>query len=291
MQTIYVPTIRDSRNDYYSLFDIWRLAVNSPHGAVFDFTKCTALHPNAVAFLGGVVRLCQHYGKTVQVDWLSVQPQVLLPLCQNGFALMFGRPIRPWAGEHLIPYREDTISAANPVCDYLSDEWLGKGWISISDSLRDGIVGKVWEIYANSFEHAQSPIGVFSCGEHFNSTNELILSVVDFGTGIPSKIRDFLKLDPRLTTIQSSALLRWACIQGNTTVTDVPRGMGLNLLKEFVKVNNGSLEIYSEDSYAIMDKNGEQYHDLPKKFNGTIVSIKLICDARFYRFAHEPSSQ
>ncbi|WP_081077551.1 ATP-binding protein [Burkholderia cepacia] len=287
MQTIYVPTIGDSREDYYKLFAIWRQAVQSPHGAVFDFSQCGDLRPNAVAFLGGIARLCEHHGKRIAFDWSTLRVQVLFTLCQNGFAERFGQGIRPWIG-HSIPYREDRTSAQNSVADYLTDQWLGKGWLNVSELLRDAIVGKVLEIYANSFEHAQSPIGVFSCGQHFDSENELILSVVDFGTGIPSKVRHFLKLDPRMPGIPSSAILQWAFKQGNSTAAGVvPRGLGLDLLREFVTLNNGSLEVYSEDSYALIDKNGDQFVDLPSKFNGTAVTIKLICDARIYRFANE----
>jgi hypothetical protein len=79
------------------------------------------------------------------------------------------------------------------LADYLKTKWLGCGWIHVSPSLQDAIVGRVWEIYANAFEHAQSSIGVFSCGQHYPKMKELKLTVVDFGVGIPSNVRLFMR--------------------------------------------------------------------------------------------------
>ncbi len=50
---------------------------------------------------------------------------------------------------------------------YLKTKWLGRGWITVSTRLRDAIVGRVWKIYANAFEHSHSPVGIFSCGQHY----------------------------------------------------------------------------------------------------------------------------
>ncbi|MCB2264313.1 MAG: hypothetical protein LGR52_15440 [Candidatus Thiosymbion ectosymbiont of Robbea hypermnestra] len=75
-----------------------------------------------------------------------------------------------------------------------------------------------------------------------------MLSVVDFGQGIPAKIRGFFQryigkdLVARLT---GASCLRWAFQAGNTTKVGEPGGSGLDLLKEFIRLNQGKLEIYS----------------------------------------------
>jgi hypothetical protein len=56
----------------------------------------------------------------------------------------------------------------------------------------------------------------------------------------------------------------------------------VGLVREFVRVNNGSLEIYSNDGYAIVDRSGERFLDLRTGFQGTAVQIKLKCDERLY---------
>ncbi|MFM0512067.1 ATP-binding protein [Paraburkholderia sp. RL17-373-BIF-A] len=287
---IYVPTINDSPSDFQNLFRLWQQVQYSRTGAIFDFSNCTFLRPNAVAFLGGIARVSQQSGRPANFQWDSVAPPVLVNLCQSGFAKAFGHLVPGWGG-HSIPYREDRTSASDPILDYLTDQWLGRGWLNISEMLRDAIVGTVWEVYANSFEHGQSPVGVFSCGQHFKNGNELILSVADFGAGIPTKVRQFLREDPRSKSLRPGACLNWAFQRGNSTAARaVARGLGLDLLREFVCLNDGSLEVYSENGHALINRSGAYFADLPIGFSGTMVQIKLKCDERFYRFKSETNS-
>jgi hypothetical protein len=76
--------------------------------------------------------------------------------------------------------KERVYAADRKECTYY---WIGKGWVHVSDRLRDAIVGRMWEIYNNAFEHSGTPIGGYSCGQYFKTHNNLILSVVDFGQG------------------------------------------------------------------------------------------------------------
>lgn len=288
MQTVLVPTLNDNQYDFLRLFQIWEQVGSAPQGTRFDFTYCRFLRPNAVAFLGGLARLAQHHNYPVAFAWETVGGAVMANLCQNGFASSFGYPSPGWNGNS-IPFREDRVPTADPILDYLTDLWLGRGWVQVSPLLKDAIVGKVWEIYTNSFEHSGSKVGVYSCGQYFQSMNQLVLAVVDFGVGIPSKVRSYLKSDPRAAKLLSSSCLKWAFQSGNTTShqTGVARGLGLDLLKEFVQINHGSLEIYSNDAYAIVDRNGERFQDMNSSFLGTAVLIKLNCDETLYHFQGE----
>ena len=81
--------------------------------------------------------------------------------------------------------------------DYLKVKWLRQGWVHVVNYCKAAIAGSVWEIYTNAFEHAQSPIGVFSCGQHYPRRKELQLTVADFGVGIPSTVRLFFSNDQR----------------------------------------------------------------------------------------------
>lgn len=290
--TIMVPTLNGTESDFCRLFMIFEQATTSGTTQVrFVFTYCNFLRPNAVAFLGGTVRSLQNQGKTIFFFWESLSPKVKASLVQNGFCNALGHGGRGYTG-HAIPYREDRYEDFNSILDYLTQNWIGKGWVRVSEPLRDAIVGKVWEIYTNSFEHANSPVGVYSCGQHFHQRNELVLCVVDFGVGIPNKVRGYLSADTRAESITAESCLRWACISGNTTaaVNGVPRGLGLNLLKDLVSVNNGKLELYSHNAYVKMDANGEEYKTLPFYFKGTILSITLVCDEKYYRLTSEPGS-
>jgi hypothetical protein len=284
-----VPTLNDTESDFSRLFMIFEQVMSSTTQQVlFVFTYCRFLRPNAVAFLGGTVRSLQRKGVTVFIDWTSFQEKVKASLTQNTFCSKLGHGTPGYLG-HAIPYREDPREDANSILDYLTQNWIGKGWVKVSEELRDAIAGKVWEIYANSFEHSNSLIGVYSCGQHFYGRNELVLSVVDFGVGIPHNVREYLSSDSRAASLTAESCLRWACVSGNTTATakGIPRGLGLHLLKELVRVNNGKLELYSHNAYVKMDSSGDEFKTLPFFFKGTILNITLVCDEKYYRLTSE----
>ena len=289
-KVIQIPTLNDGPTDFDRLFGIWSDVNDYFEDIRFDFSRCRFLRPNAVAFLGGLARLIESRLGTADFSWDTLHDTwVRTTIRQNGFASAFGDPSAPWDGTS-IPYRENVTLDMHGIMDYLTYDWLGKGWgkTHLSDRVRDAIAGKMWEIYNNAFEHSESKIGVFSCGQHFKTKNELCLSAIDFGLGIPAKIRNFVGTDPRAHSIPSDACLRWAFTRGKSTCTEgVARGLGLDLLKEFVRLNQGKLEIYSNNGYAIVDKDGERYENRAIAFEGTVVHITLRCDENLYRFRDE----
>ena len=291
-KVVQIPTINDEPADFKRLFSIWNQANDYFEDVRFDLSRCHFLRPNAVAFLGGLARLISSRLGTAVFDWDSLRDSaIMMNLRQNGFAGMFCHPSSAWTG-HSIPYREDRVQDVNAIMDYLTHSWLGRGWVQVSPRLRDAIVGRMWEIYNNAFEHSGSEIGVFSCGQHFHKQNELCLSVVDFGQGIPAKVRNYLSSDSRAGQLAAAGCLRWAFQRGNSTdQAGVARGLGLDLLKEFVRLNQGKLEVYSNEGYVVIDKNGERFENRSASFEGTIFYITLRCDEALYRFADEPDDE
>ena len=190
--TIEVPTLYDAPRHFDGLFSLWRQANAESLDVMFRFSSCGFLKQNAVAFLGGLARLVEHRGGRASFDWNSLQDRVRVNLAQQGFLAAFGCPGGPWTGNS-IPYRQDHTMNKSGLMDYLKTKWLGRGWINVSSPLRDAIVGRVWEIYENAFEHSNSPIGLFSCGQHFPNKRRLQLTVVDFGVGIPANVRSFFR--------------------------------------------------------------------------------------------------
>jgi hypothetical protein len=290
LKVIQIPTLNDRPGDFQQLFTIWSQVNDYFEDVRFDFSRCGFLRHNAVVFLGGLAKLIESRLGRVVFDWSTLHDQrVMTNICQNGFAGTFGHPSSAWDGNS-IPYREDKTLDMNGIMDYLAYNWIGKGWVHVSDRLRDAIAGRMWEIYNNAFEHSGTQIGVFSCGQHFWRQNDLILSVVDFGRGIPANIRTFLRQyaeEKLVSKLTGASCLRWAFQAGNTTKIGEPGGSGLDLLKEFIRINQGKLEVYSNEGYAIIDKDGERYENREISFEGTVMHITLRCDENLYRFRDE----
>lgn len=289
---IKIPTLNDSKHDFSQLFLIYNKIMETKDKVIYDFSECQFLRPNALAFIGGMTRLIESHGRIVEFDWKTLtNGAITMNLCQNGFANTFNHPEPGWDG-HSIPYREDKTLDINEIMDYLTDKWIGKDWVHVSNKLRDAIAGTMWEIYNNAFEHSKTPIGVYSCGHHYKSQNILLLSIVDFGCGIPTKIKQFFTqfvAGKDVSKLSDANCIQWAVGKGHTTSTDdgVARGLGLDLLKEFVKLNNGKLELYSNKGYALINNQGEKYEPTNLGFEGTIVHITLRCDELFYHFKNE----
>jgi hypothetical protein len=285
---IQIPTLNDSKEDFEGLFEIWSQTNGFYRNIRFDFSQCNFLRPNAVAFIGGMARQIQSRAGSVVFDWESfTNEKVLKNLIKNRFAALFFYPVDSWTG-NTIPYREDRVQDENSIMDYLTDEWIGCGWIQVSNRLKNAVVGRMWEIYCNAFEHAGSGIGVFSCGQYFPNVNQLILSVVDFGHGIAANVRNFFKFDPRANQLTAAQCLKWAFGPGHTTRPNgMARGIGLDVLKEFIKVNHGKMEVYSNEGCASIDHSNEIFTNRESFFEGTIFHITLICDEKRYQFADE----
>ncbi|WP_414624573.1 hypothetical protein [Calothrix sp. CCY 0018] len=282
-----VPTVNDKLKDFERLFELWQKVEIEATEVIFDFSQCWFLRPNAVAFLGGLIRLIQIRGGNITFRWDTLHKNVRRNLEQNGFMYVFGDDKEPWQGNS-IPYREDRYQDKDSLVDYLAEQWLGRDWLHIGQILQSVIVGTTLEIYANAFEHGQTEIGVFSCGQHYPNLSELKLTVVDFGVGIPHNVRNF----QQNLNLPADKALEWAFQPGTTTRRgNVTGGIGLESLKRFVQINKGKLEIFSHDGYVIIDKQQETYSNLSAFFGGTLVNITLSCDESYYSLTFEPDDE
>ena len=124
-----------------------------------------------------MARYIEHNDRHVNFKFNTLMSHIHTNLRQNGFISHFAFDQGPWSGNS-IPYIETTNDES--INNYLEKNWLGRGWVNISKELKHGIVGKVYEIFANAYEHSISPVGVFSCGQRFHNLNELKLTFVDF---------------------------------------------------------------------------------------------------------------
>ena len=89
--------------------------------------------------------------------------------------------------------------------------------------------------------------------------------------------------------MSASDAMRWAFTAGHTTQPQqtFPRGLGLDLLKSFVRKANGVMRVFSHDGRAKIDPQGETYENTESFFEGTLVQIRLLCDDKHYMLSGE----
>jgi anti-sigma regulatory factor (Ser/Thr protein kinase) len=285
---VFVRRINDTPRDFRALFNLWNYCHDQKQ-IELNFSQCDFLKQNAVAFLGGMISYIKSNGGSVILNADTLSPPLRANLEQNGFLRAMGVKAFPWDGNS-VPYRGDSEDDLEEISWYLREKWIGKGWLNIHPDLIDAVVSNVIEIYSNAFTHSFSPNGVHSCGQKYPQLNELKITAVDFGIGIPQSVRKYLHAAP--DTIPDDVALRMAFQEGFSTRPDLDLGgLGLKLLKEFIYVNKGRLDIYSHSGHAQIDGNGEQYEIIDTFFRGTVVNITINIDQKFYYLTTENSKK
>jgi hypothetical protein len=282
--SVRVPTTFDNHQAYDRLFEVYHtamLALDRDRGVLLDFTGCTFLHQHAVAFLGGLIRHLQLLGCGVQVSLDSLEAPVRSNLRKNGFLKALGFEQRT-GGNNAIPYREDFQRADGAFLGYLREEWLGRGWVAVSDRVADAISTAVWEIYTNAFEHGHSPAGVFSCGQFYPRKEEIALAFVDFGVGIPGSVRTV----PQAAELDDRGAIAWALARGNTSKPG-NRGVGLDILRAFVELNKGRMDVVSHRGHVRISTGGQARLTRNLGFPGTVFNITLKANEKRYFFQSE----
>jgi hypothetical protein len=313
-QIIKVPTIKDDDSGFDKILMIAAEVFSNPkRNFDFDFSNCSKLDHNGVVLLGGLARYVNYqnslatraiseifrsaalssFGVMFKVDTMS--SLIYEHIISNNFLSHFtqsnfdGYPEGDYIG-----YREHTnLLNADKIATHLNDHWLTGEKLKLSPLLKSEIVSRIFEIFMNAYGHGTSiqkidKLGVYSCGQYDKKEKKLDLSVVDFGPGIVNNVkRHNIEINNDIKAME------WALVRGHTTHTDsidiqMPRGLGFDLLKEFVGLNKGHLRVYSNGVKAFFSDKGIWCVEASKcNFEGTLVSISVNCDDRYYHFSSE----
>ncbi len=166
--------------------------------------------------------------------------------------------------------------------NYVMNELLSKhDFPNMSEGLKRKIFESIYEIFINAQMHSQTDF-IYTCGQIFPKKNEIEFTIVD--TGIGFKKRVMKQFNFLINSIQA---IKWALIDGNTTKSDAPGGIGLAVLTDFIKINKGKFQIVSDDGFYEVDNNVNS-RLLNYSFPGTIVNMKFkIDDLYSYRLESE----
>ena len=144
----------------------------------------------------------------------------------------------------------------------------------------------IFEIFSNAVLHSQTEMGIFSCGQFFPKRNRLDFSIADLGIGIRQNVNKNTGLD-----LAPEDAIIWATEGRNTTKRgQIPGGLGLKLLSEFIDLNGGCIQIVSDTGYWRREKGEIFTARLSLPFPGTVVSVEInTADKQSYALTHELS--
>ena len=219
------------------------------------------------------------------IEWVDLDPKVESALSRNGFISRYGREALPDHWGTTIPYQHFNVEDDRSFTEYIERGVLQRAEMP---SMSPGLLKKLWEslheIFNNAATHSRTKLGVFSCGQFYPKRNHLDFTVADLGIGI----RENVNADPQRDMTAAEAI-SWAVQANNTTRTgEIPGGLGLALLCKFIGLNDGRIQIVSDNGY--WEKKGRKINSLTLDYSlpGTIVSIEInTADTKSYRLASE----
>lgn len=238
------------------------------------FTRNTNIDPAVSVILGTLLVYARELGKKVKFRFREMKQHPVFKFMQQvGMYEYLTNCNDKLTTEYAIPFNQ--ISNDDEM-EHCTDKIMELAPIEILGDGKDILSSYFYEVYQNSLYHAKSPIDVFSCGYWMESKNKLIFSIYDMGIGIPKNVRNHVSND-----LSSKQCIEWALTEGKSTIEDelVKRGLGLSRLEEFIKLNNGTMSIYSDDICCIIKNKGRDYIDLDSPIMGTLIIINIIADS------------
>ncbi len=244
-----------------------------------DFAGCTWFEANMCAPLGAVLKSTPN---TVTIR--NLRPEIQGILSKNRFLNNYGFPPQRDTNDTVMPYQQFSVRDNLLVPHYLNEYLSGKGLPIMSQALSRSFKESTLELCNNAKDHAESEIGIFVCGQYFPRKQRLDFCIADAGIGIRRRILKDLR--KKMTSEQA---IQWALADGNTTRQGrSPGGLGLNLIREFIVMNQGHIQIVSDDGYWELSPKGETLKRLDASFPGTVINIEInTADRSSYRLTSE----
>ncbi len=241
----------------------------------FDADMCAAL--------GAILYLLGNNLNTINL--LNIRPGVERILSKNGFLSHYGRQQISDSWGTTISYQRFDVEDDRYFAGYIENEFINR---SEMPEMTSGLLKKfresIFEIFSNAVLHSRTKLGIFSCGQFFPTKHRLDFTVADLGVGMRQNIIDHTGLE-----LSSEKAIIWATNANNTTKQgNVPGGLGLKLLCEFIDLNGGRIQIVSDTGFWKREKGEIFTSTLNYPFPGTVVSVEInTADTQSYALASE----
>ncbi|WP_420576739.1 hypothetical protein [Ekhidna sp.] len=237
---------------------------------------------NLCAGLGAILSSIQGAGNEIE---FKGHANIQSILSKNGFLAQFGGWKKRDYYSTTIQYRQFDATKIKGFNEYLDRELLAKEDLPrMSELLKKKINKSIYEIFNNCYLHGNCDTA-FSCGQYYPTKKRLDFTIADLGHSIRKNVRDFLGN----SKLSGAMAIRWAIEEGNTTRSgNIPGGLGFSLIREFLLMNQGKLQIVSSDGYYEVRRGVESVKSFDHTFVGTLVNMEFnINDKYSYALSSE----
>jgi len=235
-----------------------------------DMAPVKWLDANMCAPLGAIFHRQIKGGRRIRLLGYAGDPRKIA--LKNGFLQQFGRDVVKDSNKTTIQYHQFQRQDRDAFETYITTHFRprSRGLPKMSDLLLRKFRASLFELYGNAIEHSETKLGVFACGQFYPRAHRLDFSIADLGVGMREKVRKHLGRE-----LDAPEAIAWA-MEGNTTRTGGrPGGLGLRLIREFIKLNGGRIIVVSNDGYWESVKDTLQSKLFNRPFPGTVVTIEI----------------
>lgn len=266
-----IGTIRSDCSGFDAIADISVQTKDAWLDSVeLDLSSCDFFEANMAAPLYAIIARLR--GELNDVSIVNVPSGVSTILRKNRFLSVFNQPDLSDTNQTTLPFKVFKLSAGDQFNDYLDTYMKGRGIPTMSEALTKRFRQSLLEIFLNATIHSQSESGIFACGQFYPNKHRLDFTIADAGVGIRENVRRYTKR-PKLNSCKA---IEWAMTEGNTTKTgNQPGGLGLKLIKDFIQMNGGKIQVVSRFGYYEFSANSESIQKMVNDFPGTCINIEI----------------
>lgn len=283
---ISLPSIRHDRAGFEALIELHEQTKASSLGNLeIDMSLTTWFDADMCAAFGAVLYSLGERLNTVKLT--RIRDDVESILSKNGFLSNYGRTKIPDRWGTTIPYSRFDLKDDRYFGQYIEKDFVRRSQMPrMSRALLKKFRESVFEIFSNAVIHSRTQLGIFSCGQFFPGRRKIDFSVADLGVGIRRNVKESVGIE-----LSAEMAIAWATEGRNTTRTGpIPGGLGLKLLREFVSLNGGRIQIVSDAGYWCLKGSSSEASPLIHAFPGTVVSLEInAADTKSYALPSELS--
>jgi len=273
---VNIGTIRSNCSGFDSIAGI----AKQTQGLLIDsvelnLASCSFFEANMAAPLYSVIARLRDDLNDVSIA--DVPAGVNTILRKNRFLTVFNQSELTDTNQTTLPFKIFKRHAGDQFNDYLDTYMRGRGVPVMSEGLTKRFRQSLFEIFLNASIHSDSKTGIFACGQFYPKKHRMDFTIADAGIGIRENVRKYTGKEK----LNSCKAIEWAMTEGNTTKTgNQPGGLGLKLIKDFIQMNKGKIQIVSRYGYFEFSANGESIQKMNHDFPGTCINIEINTEDR-----------
>lgn len=265
-----IVSINNTFQSYQKLIDFYEVNKNKEFEDI-HLTIVEWFSANMCAALGGILDTLSDNLNNVIFDFIT--PKVQAILLKNDFLSFFGHQRISDYHNTTIRFLKLEVTDGKYFNNYVINELIGRSELpKMSSLLKQKMAEAIYEIFVNAQIHSNSN-HIYTCGQFYPRDNKIEFTIVDTGIGFKKKVNE--RFNSNLSSIQA---IEWAIIDTHTTKIGVTGGIGLAILKEFIGMNKGKMQIISDDGFYQFERGNEQKRTFKGSFPGTIVNLQFKTD-------------